>query len=93
MSLHDDNGREMDVMAYFVPNPQTPIFCIPMRQELIAQLPLKRLNRYIREGIRSSKCAVELHWAMWVPTASTEADHLTDLFKRKHKILRAPAKK
>lgn len=88
-SLYDEDHNQIDVMGYFVPNPTAPIVCIPMREAVIAKLPIKRLNRYIRDGIRSAKCAVELHWAMWNPSAGTEVDHLADLFKRKHKILLA----
>jgi hypothetical protein len=92
-TLHDPDGKPMELMAYFVPNPVSPRMCIPLREEVISQLPIKRLNRYIRDGIRSSKCAVELHWAVWVPTAQTEVEYLTDLFKRKHKMLMADLKK
>ena len=73
-------------MAYFVPDPESPVLCIPMREDMIAQLPIKRLNRYIRDQIRSAKCAVEIHWCKWTPTAMTEVEHLMDLFKRKYKM-------
>ncbi|MEM6460028.1 MAG: hypothetical protein AAF710_11630 [Planctomycetota bacterium] len=79
-------------VAYFVPNPESPVFCMPLRQEHLDQLPMKRLNRFIRDGIRSAKCAVEVHWAKWSPTAMTEVEHLTDLIKRRHKMLVGAAK-
>jgi len=80
-------GSTTEPMAYFVPDPEAPILCIPLRKEMIAQLPMKRLNRYIREGVRGAKCAVEIHWAKWTPTAMTEVEHLLDLIKRKHKMV------
>ncbi|MEE9404616.1 MAG: DUF3788 family protein [Algisphaera sp.] len=76
-------------LAYFVPDPEKATFCIPLREEMIAALPTKRLNRYIRDGIRSAKCAVEIHWVKWTPTAMTEVEHLMDLIKRKHKMITA----
>ncbi|MEM8737075.1 MAG: hypothetical protein AAGG38_01165 [Planctomycetota bacterium] len=91
-SLQTPGGPARDPMAYFVPDPESPVFCLPLREEFILQLPMKRLNRYIREGINSAKCAVEIHWARWSPSAMTEVEHLTDLIKRKHKFLTATSK-
>ena len=91
-ALVTPDGPTPEPMAYFVPDPESPIFCVPMREELIAQLPMKRLNRFIRDGIRGAKCAVEIHWAKWSPSAMTEVEHLTDLIKRKHKILTGQGK-
>ena len=87
--LIDEKGKDVDVMVYFVPNPETPLICVPMREDMIESLPLKRLNKFIREGIRSAvaKCAVEVAWASWSPNASTEVEYLTELFKRKYKYL------
>jgi hypothetical protein len=85
-SLRNASGQEVDVLAYIVPEPLLPVVCIPLRQTVLEKMPIKRLNRFIREGLRIAKCAVELHWAMWNPNASTECDHLIDLFKRKHKL-------
>ncbi len=87
--LTGEGQAAAEPLAYFVPDPESPILCIPLREQMIAQLPMKRLNRYIRDGIRSAKCAVEVHWARWSPTAMTEVEHLTDLIKRKHKMITA----
>ncbi|MEM6855681.1 MAG: hypothetical protein AAF593_14835 [Planctomycetota bacterium] len=86
-TLTTDGGPTSEPMAYFVPDPESPVFCMPFREEMIELLPMKRLNRYIRDGIRGAKCAVQIHWCKWSPTAMTEVEHLTDLIKRKHKIL------
>lgn len=83
----DDDADTTEPLAYFVPDPEAPILCIPLREEMIDQLPLKRLNRYIREGVRGAKCAVQIHWAKWTPTAMTEVEYLLDLIKRKHKMV------
>ncbi|MFA9476777.1 hypothetical protein ACERK3_00585 [Phycisphaerales bacterium AB-hyl4] len=74
-------------LIYLVPNPETPVVSIPLPETIVAKLPVKRLNKYIRDGIRSAKCAVELHWAVWSPNAKTEVEHLGDLLRRKHKLL------
>ncbi len=90
-NLTTEDGRDMGSVAYLVPNPEGLIVCIPMLAEQIDALPFKRLNKFIREGIRSAKVAVEQHWCKWMPSAMSECDHLIDLFKRKHKMLAATA--
>jgi hypothetical protein len=65
------------------------VICIPLRPETVEKLPLKRLNRYIRDGIRLAKRAVDIYWAVWTPSAVTETEHLMDLIKRRHKLIMA----
>ncbi len=85
--VFDASVGATEPLAYFVPNPEQATFCVPLREEMIAALPTKRLNRYIRDGIRGGKCAVDIHWIKWTPTAMTEVEHLVDLIKRKHKLM------
>jgi len=77
----------MHQFAYMVPNPNGPLICIPMTTDMISALPMRRLNRYIRDGVRVAKCAVDIHWCQWTPSALTEVEYLTDLLKRKHRML------
>lgn len=88
-SLYGEDGKLIDTLAYLVPNPQTPVICIPLKPQTVEKLPLKRLNRYIRDGIRVAKRAVDIYWAVWTPTAVTETEHLMDLVKRRHKLMMA----
>jgi hypothetical protein len=82
-----DQNQVEHVLCYLVPSSAGPLVCVPFSDDVIAQLPMRRLNKFVRNGIRSAKCAVAVHWATWNLTASTEAGHLTDLVKRKHKII------
>ena len=86
-SLYDEDGKLIETLAYLVPNPESPVLCMPMKAQMMNKLPIKRLNRYIRDGIRVAKRAVDIYWAVWTPTAVTETEHLMDLIKRRHKIL------
>lgn len=88
-SLYAEDGKLIDTLAYLVPNPESPVLCLPMKPAMVEKLPIKRLNRYIRDGIRVAKRAVDLYWATWTPTAVTETEHLMDLIKRRHKIMLA----
>ncbi len=88
LTFSDVEGNDLGVLAYIVPNPETPLVSVPLRDETYEELPMRRLNKYIREGIRSAKCAVELYWAGWTPSNKSEAEHLFDLLKRKHRMRR-----
>jgi hypothetical protein len=80
--LLDEQQKEAGVLCYLVLNPEEPQVCVPMSQEQVDQLPIKRLNRAIREGIDTAKCAVSTHWAVWTPTNQSEAGHILDLLNR-----------
>jgi len=75
-----------DVLCYLVPKVDGPIVCVPLATEEIDGLPMKRLNKMVRNGIRIAKCAVEIHWATWSPNNQSEINHLIDLIKRKYKL-------
>jgi len=82
-------GEPDGVIAYVVTLPDQAQFCVPLSTDEILSMPVRRLNRYIRDQLRSAKCAVEMHWGHWEPTAMTEVEYLTDLIKRKYKFLTA----
>lgn len=88
LTFRDAEGNDLGVLAYVVPRPEEPVVSIPLRAEVYDQLPMRRLNKYIRDGVRSAKCAVELYWAGWTPTSKSDAEHLFDLIKRKHRMCR-----
>ncbi len=82
----DEQGNEAQFL-YLVPNVVQPLVCLPMTAAFIETVPLRRLSKFVREGIRSAKCAVDLHWATWTPGPESEANQLVDLLKRKLKFL------
>lgn len=82
-----DKHAGLKQFAYLVPRPGSVMICVPLTTEFIYALPMRRLNRYIRDGIRVAKCAVNIHWATWTPMAMTEVEHLHDLLKRKDRFI------
>lgn len=80
-------NSDPETLCYLVPNHQNPLICVPLSDAVIDRLPLKRLNRFVREAIASSKCAVTIHWAIFAPTTLAETSYLVDLIERKHAIL------
>ena len=87
--LSKSKAEEPEAVCYLVPNAERPIVCVPLTNAVVEKLPMRRLNKLVRNGIRSAKCAVSVHWATWNLTASAEVPHLFDLIKRKRKLLAA----
>ncbi|MEM6552787.1 MAG: hypothetical protein AAF750_11765 [Planctomycetota bacterium] len=82
-------AANQNAFAYIVPRPETPLVCIPLEEAFVEAVPMRRLNRFIRDGIKGAKQSINIHWAKWTPSAQTEVDHLLDLVKRRHKFLLA----
>lgn len=89
----NDPADDPKTLVYLVPRVETPIICIPLSDQIIQQLPMKRLNRFIRDGIKNAKCAVAIHWATWTPNSKAEVGFLADLLKRKCKLIMGAADK
>lgn len=79
--------QQPEAFCYLVPNAERPVVCVPLTNGQVDTLPMRRLNKLVRNGIRSAKCAVSVHWATWNLMASAEVPHLFDLIKRKRKFL------
>ena len=88
LTFSDAEGQDLGTLAYIVPSPERPLVCVSLDADTYDQLPMRRLNKYIREGLRSAKRAVTLYWASWTPTSASDAEHLFDLLKRKHRLRR-----
>jgi len=83
--LFDAKGKPLGTLCYLVPKHDAPMICVPMSADQVHSLPIKRLNKMVRDGIRSAKCAIATHWAIWTPTSQSDVTHLTDLIKRLRK--------
>ncbi len=83
----DAKGKTIETLGYLVPRIELPVVCVILTDAQIDGLPIRRLNRMIREGIRSAQCAVQVHWCKWTPHNHSEIGHLVDLIKRKRKMV------
>jgi len=79
-------GDEANTMCYIVPAVETPLIAMPFSVEFVGSLPIRRLSKFIRDGIRGAKCAVNFHWASWTPGLDNEVGMILDLLKRKYKF-------
>lgn len=77
---------ERQTLCYLVPRVESPMISIPLSDDTIGHLPLARLSKFIRDGIKLAKCAVAIHWATWSPSTLGETALIVDLIKRRHKM-------
>ena len=80
-------NKRGETLCYLVPNVDGPVLCITLDDHQMESMPMRRLNRMIREALKSAKSAVQLHWCTWTSSSNAEVLHLTDLLKRKVKLV------
>ncbi len=85
--LFDDHKGKEQTLAYVVPALDSMMIWVPLLDDEIAELPLKRLTKFVREAIRIANFAFEVHWAKWSPNSVGEVNLLMELIKRKRKRL------
>jgi hypothetical protein len=74
-------------LAYLVPDPQRPQIAVPLTVEMIDQLPVRRLKRFVREGIVHGRIVAQVYWPSWEFALRSQLDEIMDLVVRKHKLL------
>lgn len=73
------------VLCYIVPKVDAPLVCVPLNDHSLDILPIQRLTKFVRDGIKLAKFAVAIHWATWAPATLGEVSQIVDLIKRLHK--------
>lgn len=82
----DDQGEPL---CYLVPGDDRPTAHVPLAPDFVAALPLRRLSKFVRDGVKAAKRAVEISWASWPLDSETDAKLVLDLVTRKHKFITA----
>jgi len=62
--------------AYLIPDPKSPRLCIPLREEALAILPLKRLARSVREALAAATVVGGHRWPCVTLTSKSDIDAL-----------------
>ncbi len=73
-------------LVYLIPDPQRLQLCVPLDQELIEQVGLKRLKKSIREGVVFARNVAGVWWPTWDVQSKTALDEVFDLISRKHAL-------
>lgn len=73
--------------AYLVPDPEKPKISMPLTQDMVAALPMRRLKKFVRDGVLLARRVENVYWATWEITNRAQLDEVLDLAKRKHQFI------
>lgn len=79
-------------LAYLIADPQKPQVAVPLSGSMIETIPMRRLKRFVRDGILHGRLVGEVHWPCWDFSARSQLDEILDLVTRKYKFLVAAGK-
>ncbi len=65
--------------AYLVSGPSKPRLAVPVPDELITELPLKKLSKYVRDGLAHAPTVDGVRWAHWEVQGKTQVDDILSL--------------
>jgi len=63
-------------LAYLVADPTKPRLCIPVPNELVPLLPVRKLSRFVRDGILHAPVVGQIRWACWGLTLKSQVEEL-----------------
>jgi len=82
LSYSTAGGRHApDPLAHIVPNPAAPTVIFRMSHEEFADLPVRKLSRYVRDGMAQAKLVAGVCWPEWAVQSQAQVSDLADLFR------------
>jgi hypothetical protein len=85
--LATEKDPQGEPLCYLVPGDDRPIAHVPLGEDFVSALPLRRLSKFVRDGVKAAKRAVETSWANWPLDSETDCKLVLDLVTRKHKFI------
>lgn len=81
-SLTYRTGRaaRAEIVAYLIPNPETPTVVFRLTHEQFSTLPLRKLSRHIRDGLAPTRLVAGVCWPEWKFQTSNQVQDLVGLF-------------
>lgn len=73
-------------LAYLVPDPQRLQICVPLTQDQIERLPIKRMKKSIRDGVVFARSVAGVWWPTWEIASSAALEEVLELVAKKHKL-------
>src|SRR3954463_5798839 len=65
--------------AYLVLDPAKPRLAVPIGDDLVSELPVKKLSKFVRDGLAHAPMVDGLRWAQWEVLTKTQADEILTL--------------
>ena len=69
--------------AYLILDPTKPRLAVPVTDELISDLPMKKFSKFVRDGLTHAPTVDGVRWAQWELQGKTQADEILALAELK----------
>jgi hypothetical protein len=73
--------------VYLVPDPQSLKISVPLTQEMVQGLPLRRMKKHIRDGIETGNQVNSVIWACWEVQTENQLEEILEIICRKHSFI------
>jgi hypothetical protein len=70
-----------EAIAHLVPNPAAPALIFRLSREEFADLPIRKLSRYLRDGLAQAKLVAGVSWPEWNVQSQAHVADLAELFR------------
>jgi len=84
-------GDPTRALAFLVPQPSRPQLAVPLTDEMIAALPIRKLAKPVRDAFVFSPKISGVCWPCWELSAKTQVDELMSVVQVKHGMAHALA--
>lgn len=78
-----------EAWAYLVPHPDFVVIAIPLEVDLAMSFPMRRLKKFVRDGLVTGQRTGETLWPWWAINNKTSLEDVLDIIKRKNRHVTA----
>ncbi len=82
---------ESTALAYLVPQPARPRLALPLPEEIVQALPLRRATKAVRDAITFAPRVGGILWPAWDLQSRPQIEELCGLIRRKYDLVLSPA--
>jgi hypothetical protein len=87
--VYSHNGDPEPAWAYIIPDPGRPRLCIPVAEETVSDLPVKRLARTVRDGVSHAPAVNGVRWPVWDILTKAQVEEVLSLLEFKRGVVGA----
>lgn len=79
-------GEGERAWAYLIPDPAKPRIAVPVDDEIIPDLPIRKLSKFIRDGLTHAPTVDGVRWSCWDIANRTQVEDIVSLAQHKLKL-------
>lgn len=74
--VYRSEARPDRAVSYLVPQPSKPFLVLPISQDAIGKIPLRKLSRPVRDSLGAASLINGFYWAQWDLQSRAQLDEL-----------------